>query len=140
MSYGEYSETATSWRVTELLPSIGCVGILCESLIVRYLSFYPSGPSFDWLHGADPTSTELTLEDLRREPAAYLLPARDLEADLEKQLKRLCKTIFEEQLDGWYRVKKLWPQDRSVLAFREWFERVEQRAHVSGAVDRPNLY
>ncbi len=82
----------------------------------------PKQPFLDWLHRADPTSVDLTLEDLRREPAAYLLPPHDLKADLEKHLKRLCKTIFEEQLDGWYRVKKLWPQDRSILAFREWFE------------------
>ena len=32
------------------------------------------GPSFlDWLHRADPTSNELSLEDLRREPKVYLL-------------------------------------------------------------------
>jgi hypothetical protein len=68
----------------------------------------------EWLHRADPTSGELTLEDLRRDPSVYLLPARDMEADLEKCLKKFCKTIFEEQLDGWYRVKELWPRDRSI--------------------------
>ena len=82
----------------------------------------PKQPFLDWLRAADPTSERLTLEDLRRDASVYLLPARDLEADLEKQLKRFCKAIFEEQLDGWYRVEELWPRDRSLAVFREWFE------------------
>jgi len=82
----------------------------------------PKQPFLDWLHGAGPTSKHLTLESLRREPSVYLLPARGLESDLEKCLEKLCKTIFEEQLDGWYRVKELWPRDRSITAFREWFD------------------
>ena len=82
----------------------------------------PKQPFLDWLHNADPTSGELTLEILRDDPSVDLLPAHDLEPDLEKCLKRFCKTIFEEQLDGWYRVKELWPRDRSIKAFKEWFE------------------
>jgi len=82
----------------------------------------PKQPFLDWLHKADPTSEGLTLEDLRRDPSVYLLPARDMETDLEKCLKRVCKAIFEEQLDGWYRVEELRPRDRSIAAFREWFE------------------
>jgi hypothetical protein len=34
----------------------------------------PGQPFLDWLHRADPTSGELSLEDLRREPTVYLLP------------------------------------------------------------------
>jgi hypothetical protein len=94
------------------------VGVLNRSVLV----VIPRQPFLDWLHRADPTSGDLTLEDLRRDPSVYLLPARDLEPDLEKCLKRFCKAIFEEQLDGWYRVKELWPRDRSITAFKEWFE------------------
>ena len=82
----------------------------------------PKQPFLDWLHTADLTSESLTLEDLRHEPSIYLLPARDTEPDLEKCLKRVCRAIFEEQLDGWYRVEELWPPDRSITVFREWFE------------------
>ena len=86
-------------------------------LVVR-----PKQPFLDWLHSADPTSETLTLADLCRDPAVYLLPARDLEEQLERDLTRFCRAIFEEQLDGWYRVKALWPRDRSIAFFREWFE------------------
>jgi len=72
------------------------VRVLNRSVLV----VIPRQPFLDWLHRADPTSGDLTLEDLRRDPSVYLLPARDLEPDLEKCLKRFCKAIFEEQLDG----------------------------------------
>jgi hypothetical protein len=34
----------------------------------------PGKPFLDWLHRADPTSQDLTLADLQREPTVYLLP------------------------------------------------------------------
>jgi len=43
----------------------------------------PKQPFLDWLHNADPTSGELTLEILRDDPSVYLLPAHDLEPHLE---------------------------------------------------------
>jgi hypothetical protein len=45
-----------------------------------------------------------------------------METDLEKDLKKFCKAIFEEQLDGWYRAKELWPQDRGITSFQQWFD------------------
>ena len=94
------------------------MGVVNRSVLV----VLPRQPFLEWLHRADPTSDELTLEDLRRDPSVYLLPARGMEGDREKSLKKFCKTIFEEQLDEWYRAKELWPRDRSIKAFKEWFE------------------
>ena len=37
---------------------------------------FPKKPFLDWLHGADPTSLTLTLEDVS-EPTIYLLPECD---------------------------------------------------------------
>jgi hypothetical protein len=61
----------------------------------------PGQPFLDWLHGADPTSNELRLEDLRREPTVYLLPECENEAEVREYLEEVCGQIFEEQLDGW---------------------------------------
>ena len=30
--------------------------------------------------------------------------------------------IFEEQLNGWYRVPSVWPEKRDLNAFLQWFE------------------
>jgi hypothetical protein len=82
----------------------------------------PGQPFLDWLHRADPTSSELNLEDLRREPTVYLLPECENEEEVRERLKEVCGQIFEEQLDGWYRVPSSWPNRRDLTAFDHWFE------------------
>lgn len=60
----------------------------------------PAKQFLDWLHRVDPTTTELGLEDLRREATIYLVP----ECDTEEEAPSISASeIFEEQLDGWYR-------------------------------------
>jgi len=82
----------------------------------------PGQPFLDWLHRADPTSGELNLEDLRREPTIYLLSECENENEAREYLEKLCGQIFEEQLDGWYRVPSSWPTRRDLNAFYHWFE------------------
>jgi len=47
----------------------------------------PAQPLLDWLRQADPTSAELSLEDLRREPTIYLLPEYASEEEVRAYLK-----------------------------------------------------
>ena len=82
----------------------------------------PGQPFLDWLHRADPTSNELSLEDLRREPTVYLLPECENEEETREYLEELCSEIFEQQHDGWYRVPSSWPNRRDLDAFDRWFE------------------
>jgi hypothetical protein len=82
----------------------------------------PALPFLDWLHRADPTSAALSLEDLRREPTIYLLPEYNIEQEARGYLREYCSQIFEEQLDGWYRVPSTWPVDRTFDSFNRWFE------------------
>lgn len=82
----------------------------------------PKLPFLDWLHAADPTSRELTLRDLAREPTIYLIPECDTDEDIAKVLHELCEEIFEEQLAGWYTETSTWPQDRSYDVFCHWFD------------------
>jgi len=82
----------------------------------------PGQPFLDWLHRTDPTSGGLSLEDLRREPTVYLLSESENEEEVRERLKEVCGQIFEEQLDGWYRVPSSWPSRRDLDAFDRWFE------------------
>lgn len=82
----------------------------------------PGRPFLDWLHRADPTSGELSLEDLRREPTVYLLPECESEEEAREHLEGVCGQIFEEQLDGWYRVPSTWPNRRDLETFDRWCE------------------
>jgi len=34
----------------------------------------------------------------------------------------VCVQLFEEQLEGWYRVPSAWPGRRDLGAFDRWFE------------------
>ncbi len=76
----------------------------------------------DWLYEADPTSVEMSLEDLQREPTIYLLPESGSEQQARTHLRKRCEEIFKEQLDGWYRLPSSWPKRRDFDAFSQWFQ------------------
>ena len=82
----------------------------------------PAQPFLDWLHRADPTSEDLSLDDLQSEPTIYLLPECGSEEEARECLEELCGRIFMEELDGWYRVASSWPKRRDLDAFERWFE------------------
>ena len=82
----------------------------------------PKQRFLDWLHAVDPTSHGITLDDVCREPPIYLIAEWDTDEGLVAILREVCEEIFEEQLDGWYRVPSSWPQDRSYEVFCQWFE------------------
>ena len=110
------------------------------AIIVR-----PKLPFLEWLHAADPTSATLTLADLALEPTIYLVPEC---ADGEQEraaLQTVFRTIFENQLDGWWRDRATWPSSRSFGKFSQWFDcqfhstfaRLDGRAAPRGALLNP---
>ena len=86
------------------------------------LAVKPAQPFLDWLHRVDPTSVHLTLDDLRLEATIYLLPEWDTEEEALQHLAEVRNEIFEEQLNGWYRVPSVWPNTRDLKAFLLWFD------------------
>ena len=82
----------------------------------------PAQPFLDWLHRIDPTSEHLTLDDLTREPKIYLLPECENKEEALEHLQDVSNSIFEQQLNGWYRVPEVWPNERDLNAFLRWFE------------------
>jgi hypothetical protein len=87
----------------------------------------PRQPFLDWLRWADPAGSELSLQDLQEDPSVYLIRNCETDEDIRKNLAEVFGEIFEEQLDGWYRVPSLWPNQRDMEAFSRWFE---WRAHT----------
>jgi hypothetical protein len=82
----------------------------------------PGQRFLDWLHAADPTSAHLTLKDLQDDPDVYLIRQCQSEKEIRRSLAKVCRQIFEEQLDGWYREPSSWPERRDLRAFDLWFE------------------
>ena len=81
----------------------------------------PKQPFLDWLRSVDETSGEITVEDLAREPTVYLLPETGSDRQAERRLAEVCHEVFEEELNGWYRVPSAWPSDRGKRNFSRWF-------------------
>ena len=81
----------------------------------------PKQPFLDWLHSVDPTSADLTLDDLAREPSIYLIQECEHQNALRRELHRVAPAIFEEQLDGWWTDRSDWPARRIYANFRRWF-------------------
>jgi hypothetical protein len=88
-----------------------------SAIVVR-----PAQRFLDWLHRVDQTSAHLMLEDLQREPTIYLVPECDSEEQALEYLGETIRDIFEQQLDGWYRVPEVWPATRDLTTFKSWFE------------------
>ena len=95
-----------------------------NAIVVR-----PGQPFLDWLHHADPTSADLKLEDLQREPTVCMVKECDSEEEAAEHLAKVCGRIFEEQLDGWYRIPSSWPRCRDF----------DTSAGLSGATARRSL-
>ncbi len=82
----------------------------------------PRQPFLDWLHAADETSHDLTLEDLGSDPSIYLLPQCENDEEVRARIAMHVNEIFDEQLDSWYREPSSWPQRRDMETFERWFE------------------
>jgi hypothetical protein len=61
----------------------------------------------------------------RPETGAYDLPLAGVGnrgQEALQHLTKVCSEIFEEQLNGWYGVPSVWPEERNLNAFLRWFD------------------
>ena len=82
----------------------------------------PKQPFLAWAHSLDDESKDLTLERLREDCTAYLVPEIQYDSEQRQVLEWCFELLFEEELEGWHTEPKDWPQDRNLEMFLEWFE------------------
>ena len=82
----------------------------------------PKRPFLEWLQSVDPSSSELTLHELGREPSMYLLPECESDEDFADCLREMFPVIFEGELEGWWTDESAWPGTRTFDTFQEWFD------------------
>jgi hypothetical protein len=80
----------------------------------------PKQPFLDWLKSVEKSNESLSLAGLDR--TIYLVPEYDEPDDAEKILLVAYEGIFNQELFSWYTKSALWPQDRSLEVFKEWFD------------------
>ena len=91
------------------------------AVILRY-----KDPAVAWINAADPCDRDrsITLEAANEERTVYLISDEDADtgSTLERWIRRNYRQLFESELEGWYTDPTLWPEDRSLYRFREWFD------------------
>lgn len=83
----------------------------------------PKQPVLAWIMGVDPNPPDMTLDQLRHDQNAFLVPDDlDGQQDAERWVQRRWQMLFEGFLAEWYTVKSWWPQKRTFKMFKEWFD------------------
>jgi hypothetical protein len=95
----------------------------------------PKPPFLDWLMQLPDPPKNLTLDELRTDCTAILIPEFDYPDDSYAFVQKLSQQIFELELDSWYRDRAWWPTKRDDQTFRAWFD-VEIHSMVLATLDR----
>ena len=87
-----------------------------SAVIVRYKK-----PFVKWLNDADSFKDDpgMTLEQANQDGNVYLITEEDGE-NLEEWIALNYKTVFENELEGWYTDESLWPKKRDRKTFDQW--------------------
>jgi hypothetical protein len=72
--------------------------------------------------GLDVLGDPLSLAELSLEPTIYLVSECSDAEEERAALQTVFGTIFENQLDGWWRDRATWPTSRSFGTFSRWFD------------------
>lgn len=79
----------------------------------------PTKVFLEWARKFPDEDPILTLDELREDISAYLMPQIDIDAD--SWIAQNFRTIFEIELNDWCVDPALWPKDRSFKAFKKFF-------------------
>ncbi|UUZ55052.1 hypothetical protein LP419_03910 [Massilia sp. H-1] len=75
----------------------------------------PKQPVLDWIKRVDSNPPNVTLEQIRLEQNAFLVPdTLDGQQDAEKWVQKRWQVFFESFLDEWYTVESWWPAEAHI--------------------------
>lgn len=83
----------------------------------------PEQPFLDWIKAVDPEPVPtLTLNDVRDDASVFLLPSEvaDTPENALRWVEKRWRSFFEFMLAEWFD-DSVWPADRSLAMFRDWF-------------------
>ena len=100
------------------------------------ISLIGEAPFVEWslANDADANKGALTVARAKPYGTVILLPEFELEEDIQEWVEENAPWLFEMQLESWTDDESLWPPDRDLKMFREWF-RVEIHSVVVDAGD-----
>ena len=92
-------------------------------------------PAIRWINKADPDPDfKITLDYANNDSTVYLIQVDDGIDDMAMGWVELnYSMLFESELESWYTEESLWPQDRTLKLFKEWFD-VESHSVIEDTV------
>jgi hypothetical protein len=81
----------------------------------------PKLPFVEWVRNADDESKHITAEDIEREPNVYLVDDYEMDGEKDQLISNNYEDIFEEELYGWITDESMWPKNRDLKTFLNWF-------------------
>lgn len=87
------------------------------------LLLHYKAPFVKWINEADPYNdeAEITAEDANQDKTVYLIDSLEAE-NLEEWIELNHEVLFESELEGWSNDESLWPQNRDLDLFYQWFD------------------
>src|SRR4051812_40076683 len=82
----------------------------------------PRQPYHDWATGIPGPADDVTLDEMRTDCTAILIPDFDTPAESEAFIAGIATDLFELELAAWHLDTTEWPEDRDYARFREWFD------------------
>lgn len=81
----------------------------------------PKEPYVEWINSLPGNVEPFSIESLREDCTAYLLPNFDDDDESLKYLKKIYRKIFEIELASWSTDENSWPNSRDYNIFTKWF-------------------
>lgn len=94
----------------------------------------PKKPFLNWLNGMPDLDFELTLSDIRMDCTVVMLPEVHEAEEGITHVDDLALSLFDMELASWMTEEAMWPKDRTLKMFWEWFD-VEIHLEVIDSVD-----
>lgn len=84
----------------------------------------PNQPFLDWINAVDPDRNCFTLEATREELNIYLVSPDQVETsrDVTAWIDKRWSLLFEHALREWFMEEAMWPTNRTLKMFHEWFD------------------
>ena len=95
----------------------------------------PKEPYLDWAR-AVPNPIDLSLDELRQDCTALLLPDFTDDKEADAYLHSIYRELFDLELAAWDTNEDDWPRERDYATFRAWFD-IELHSLVLDPVTTP---
>jgi hypothetical protein len=76
----------------------------------------------NWLNGMPDLDFELSLADIRVDCTVIMIPEVHEAEEGIAYIDELAPTLFEMELASWVSDEAIWPKNRTLKMFWEWFE------------------